>query len=127
MMSLLMFQFIQIQCLCKVTIVYCTVSGFSSYSDFSRDLYILPAKKACVISQVFCLSLWGVQRPVSNNTFHSRLYNNLSIFPLFITHPFLYVLCVSLPFVPHTCIQVSLWPGLIFNEQTPLHSLSICY
>lgn len=85
-----MFQFTQIQCLYKVTIVYVQSQVSSSYSDFSCDLYILPKKKknACVISWVFCLSLWEGQRPVSNDTFHSWLSNNPPMFPLFFTHPF---------------------------------------
>lgn len=63
--------------------------------------------------------------PITHSTHGSLTISRF--FSLFITHPFLYVLCVSLPFVPHTCVQVSLWPGLIFSEQSPLHSLSICY
>lgn len=43
-----MFQFTQIQCLYKVTIVYVQSQVSSSYSDFSRDLYILQRKKTLV-------------------------------------------------------------------------------
>lgn len=62
----------------------------SSYSDISRDLYILPRKNACVIRQVFFFLSVLLSGPVACIQWHIplKLSNNPSLF--------LYVLALSL-------------------------------